>query len=100
MSRRNRNSKSSPSRANLYDDITNKIIAELGTGCVPWDERPPITIIPNRLLARLIDLLNALFTALEWLLVARIEGAIASKTCDIGLETLRADKRIGERGLA
>jgi hypothetical protein len=100
MSRRNRNSKSSPSRANLCDDITNKIIAELETGCVPWDERPPITIIPNRLPARLIDPQNVLFAALEWLLVARMEGAIASETCDVGLETLRADKRIGERGLA
>ncbi len=38
-----------------------------------------------------IDLQNILFTAFEQLLTARIEGAIASGTYDVGLETLRAE---------
>ena len=55
------------------------------------DELPPITTFLNRLLALTIDLQNMLFTAFEQLLTARIEGAIASGTYDIGLETLRAE---------
>ena len=55
------------------------------------DELPPITTFLNRLLALTIDLQNVLFTAFEQLLTARIEGAIASGTYDVGLETLRAD---------
>jgi hypothetical protein len=51
---------------------------------------PPITTFLNRLLALTIDLQNILFTAFEQLLTARIEGAIASGTYDVGLETLRA----------
>ena len=43
------------------------------------------------LLALTIDLQNVLFTAFEQLLTARIEGAIASGTYDVGLETLRAE---------
>jgi hypothetical protein len=45
----------------------------------------------NVLLALTIDLQNILFTAFEQLLTARIEGAIASGTYDIGLETLTAE---------
>ena len=52
---------------------------------------PPITTFLNRLLALTIDLQNILFTAFEQLLTARIEGAIASGTYDVGLETLRAE---------
>ena len=52
------------------------------------DELPPITTFLNRLLALTIDLQNILFTAFEQLLTARIEGAIASGTYDVGLETL------------
>ena len=52
---------------------------------------PPITTFLNRLLALTIDLQNMLFTAFEQLLTARIEGAIASGTYDVGLETLRAE---------
>ena len=52
------------------------------------DELPPITTFLNRLLALTIDLQNMLFTAFEQLLTARIEGAIASGTYDVGLETL------------
>jgi hypothetical protein len=42
-------------------------------------------------LALTIDLQNILFTAFEQLLTARIEGAIASGTYDVGLETLTAE---------
>src|SRR6202043_2507878 len=55
------------------------------------DELPPITTFLNRLLALTIELQNILFTAFEHLLAARIEGAIASGTYDVGLETLRAE---------
>jgi hypothetical protein len=55
------------------------------------DELPPITTFLNRLLALTIDLQNVLFTAFEQLLTARIEGAVASGTYDIGLETLTAE---------
>jgi hypothetical protein len=55
------------------------------------DELPPITTFLNRLLALTIELQNVLFTAFEQLLTARIEGAMASGTYDIGLETLTAE---------
>ena len=55
------------------------------------DELPPITTFLNRMLALTIDLQNILFTAFEQLLTARIEGAIASGSYDVGLETLTAD---------
>jgi len=55
------------------------------------DDLPPITTFLNRLLALTIDLQNILFTVFEQLLTARIEGAIASGTYDVGLETLRAE---------
>jgi predicted RNA methylase len=55
------------------------------------DELPPITTFLNRLLALTIELQNILFTAFERLLASRIEGAIASGTYDVGLETLRAE---------
>jgi hypothetical protein len=55
------------------------------------DELPPITTFLNRLLALTIDLQNILLTAFEQLLSARIEGAIASGTYDVGLETLTAE---------
>jgi hypothetical protein len=58
------------------------------------DELPPITTFLNRLLALTIDLQNVLFTAFEQLLTARIEGAIASGTYDVGLETLRAESLV------
>jgi hypothetical protein len=58
------------------------------------DELPPITTFLNRLLALTIELQNILFTAFEHLLAARIEGAIASGTYDVGLETLRAESFI------
>jgi predicted RNA methylase len=55
------------------------------------DDLPPISTFLNRLLALTIDLQNVLFTAFEQLLTARIEGAVASGTYDLGLETLRAE---------
>jgi len=55
------------------------------------DDLPPITTWLNRMLALTIDLQNILFTAFEQLLAARIEGAIASGTYDVGLETLTAE---------
>lgn len=36
MSRATKSARSGQDRANLYDEITNKIIAELEAGCVPW----------------------------------------------------------------
>ena len=58
------------------------------------DELPPITTFLNRLLALTIDLQGVLFTALEQLLNAKIEGAIASGVYDVGLETLQAESFI------
>ncbi|WP_354132040.1 bifunctional class I SAM-dependent methyltransferase/DEAD/DEAH box helicase [Bradyrhizobium sp. RT4b] len=55
------------------------------------DDLPPITTFLNRLLALTIELQNILFTAFEQLLTARIEGAVASGSYDVGLETLRAE---------
>ena len=55
------------------------------------DELPPITTFLNRMLALTIDLQNILFTRFEELLTARIEGAIASGTYELGLETLQAE---------
>jgi hypothetical protein len=43
------------------------------------------------MLALTIELQGVLFTAFEQLLNARIEGAIAARTYDMGLETLRAE---------
>ena len=55
------------------------------------DDLPPITTFLNRLLALPIELQGILFSAFEQLLEARIDGAIASGTYDMGLETLRAE---------
>ncbi|WP_425287466.1 strawberry notch-like NTP hydrolase domain-containing protein [Pelagibacterium halotolerans] len=58
------------------------------------DDLPPITTFLNRLLALTIELQDVLFAAFEGLLAARVEGAIASGTYDMGLETLRAESFI------
>jgi C-terminal domain on Strawberry notch homologue/P-loop containing NTP hydrolase pore-1 len=55
------------------------------------EELPPITQFLNRVLALRIELQNTLFAAFEQLLEARIEGAVASGTYDIGVETLIAE---------
>jgi Predicted RNA methylase len=52
---------------------------------------PGISTFLNRMLALTIELQGVLFTAFEQLLNARIEGAIAAGTYDVGLETLRAE---------
>jgi hypothetical protein len=58
------------------------------------EELPPITTFLNRLLALTIDLQNTLFGVFEELLRTRIEGAIASGTYDLGVETLTAESLI------
>jgi predicted RNA methylase len=55
------------------------------------EDLPPITTFLNRLLALRIDLQNRLFEVFEELLQARIEGAVASGTYDVGVETLTAE---------
>ncbi|MGY4299865.1 putative RNA methylase [Bradyrhizobium sp. i1.4.4] len=71
-----------------FEDATGlKLTDANGLG----DDLPPITTFLNRLLALTIDLQNILFTVFEQLLTARIEGAVASGTYDVGLETLRAE---------
>jgi hypothetical protein len=62
------------------------------------EDLPPITTFLNRLLALTIDRQNMLFAAFEALLTAKIEGAIAAGTYDVGVETLTAESlRIVER---
>jgi hypothetical protein len=62
------------------------------------EDLPPITQFLNRILALRIDLQNTLFASFEELLEARIEGAVASGTYDIGVETLTAESfRVAER---
>jgi hypothetical protein len=55
------------------------------------EDLPPITTFLNRLLALTIDLQNRLFGVFEDLLRSKIEGAIASGTYDLGVETLTAE---------
>lgn len=58
------------------------------------EELPPITTFLNRMLALQIDLQNALFAHFEGLLVAQVEGAMASGSYDIGLETITAESLV------
>ena len=55
------------------------------------EDLPPITTFLNRLLALTIEPQNVLFGVFEDLLQAKIEGAIASGTYDLGVETLTAE---------
>jgi predicted RNA methylase len=55
------------------------------------EELPPITQFLNRVLALPISLQNLLFDVFDGLLNARIEGAVAAGTFDVGVETLRAE---------
>ena len=55
------------------------------------EELPPITQFLNRVLALTIALQNLLFEVFDGLLVARIEGAIAAGTYDLGVETVTAE---------
>ena len=70
-----------------FEDATG---LQLGDSTGFRDELPPITTFLNRMLALTIELQDILFTAFEDLLSARIEGAIASGTYEVGLETLTA----------
>src|SRR6516162_4229225 len=58
------------------------------------EDLPPITTFLNRLLALTIDLQNTLFGVFEDLLRTRIEGAIASGTYDVGVETVTAESLV------
>jgi P-loop containing NTP hydrolase pore-1 len=58
------------------------------------EDLPPITTFLNRLLALTIDLQNTLFSVFDDLLRAKVEGAIASGTYDIGVETIIAESLI------
>ena len=55
------------------------------------EDLPPITTFLNRLLALTIHLQNTLFGVFEDLLRAKVEGAIASGTYDLGVETVTAE---------
>ncbi|WP_428393440.1 strawberry notch-like NTP hydrolase domain-containing protein [Lichenicoccus sp.] len=55
------------------------------------EELPPITQFLNRVLALTIALQNLLFEVFDGLLAARIEGAIAAGTYDLGVETVTAE---------
>src|SRR3546814_14948226 len=72
----------------MFEDATGLSLTD-STGIK--DELPPITTFLNRLLALTIELQGVLFTAFERLLNAKIEGAIASGSYDVGLEPLRAE---------
>jgi predicted RNA methylase len=73
-----------------FEDATGLSLIDSGSGGLK-DELPPITTFLNRMLALTIDLQNILFSAFEDLLMTRIEGAIASGTYEMGLETLTAE---------
>jgi predicted RNA methylase len=55
------------------------------------EDLPPITTFLNRLLALTIDLQNTLFGVFDDLLRAKVEGAIASGSYDIGVQTIIAE---------
>jgi protein strawberry notch len=79
-----------------FQDATGLALAD-GDGTLK-EELPPISQFLNRLLALTIDLQNTLFEAFEALLEAKIEGAIASGTYDVGVETITAASlRVVER---
>ena len=75
----------------MFEDATGLSLMD-STGIK--DALPPITTFLNRLLALTIELQDVLFTAFERLLNAKIEGAIASGSYDVGLETLQAESFI------
>jgi hypothetical protein len=58
------------------------------------EDLPPITTFLNRLLALTIDLQNTRFDVFDGLLRTRIEGAIASGTYDVGVETVAAESLV------
>jgi len=79
-----------------FEDATGLRLTD-GDGSLR-EELPPITTFLNRLLALTIDLQNVLFGVFENLLRAKIEGAVASGTYDLGVETVTAESlRITDR---
>jgi hypothetical protein len=72
-----------------FEDATGLRLTD-GDGSLRED-LPPITTFLNRLLALTIDLQNTLFGVFEDLLRAKVEGAIASGTYDLGVETVTAE---------
>jgi predicted RNA methylase len=58
------------------------------------EDLPAITTFLNRLLALTIDLQNTLFGVFDDLFQAKVEGAIASGTYDIGVETIMAESLV------
>ncbi len=79
-----------------FEDATGLRLTD-GDGSLR-EELPPITTFLNRLLALTIDLQNVLFGVFEELLRAKIEGAVASGTYDLGVETVTAESlRVTDR---
>ena len=79
-----------------FEDATGLTLTD-GDGSLR-EELPPITTFLNRLLALTIDLQNVLFGVFEELLRAKIEGAVASGTYDLGVETVTAESlRVTDR---
>ena len=72
-----------------FEDATGLSLTDRDGGL--RDELPAISTFLNRLLALSIELQNTLFAVFEELLTAKIEGAIASGTYDLGVETLTAE---------
>ena len=72
-----------------FEDATGLRLTD-GDGSLR-EELPPITTFLDRLLALAIDLQNVLFGVFEELLRAKIEGAVASGTYDLGVETVTAE---------
>src|ERR1700726_2143810 len=75
-----------------FEDTTGLRLTD-GDGSLR-EELPPITTFLNRLLALTIELQNALFGVFEDLLRSKIEGAVASGTYDLGVETVTAERLI------
>jgi hypothetical protein len=75
-----------------FEDATGLRLTD-GDGSLRED-LPPITTYLNRLLALTISLQNTLFGVFEDLLRAKVEGAIASGTYDIGVETIIAESLV------
>jgi predicted RNA methylase len=75
-----------------FEDATGLRLTD-GDGSLRED-LPPITTFLNRLLALTIDLQNTLFGVFDDLLRAKVEGAIASGTYDIGVETIMAESMV------
>ena len=75
-----------------FEDATGLRLTD-GDGSLRED-LPRITTFLNRLLALTIDLQNTLFGVFEDLLRTKIEGAIASGTYDLGVETVTAESLV------